>query len=106
MPIIHLLKVPIEARFAEAPVEHGKGADDAREELLEREGGQVRRQEGAQRGRRRRVGSVEADADDGEELGVGVVRVDEDAAHFEVGFLRGGLVGVESDWNGDGGGGC
>ncbi len=98
MVVVQFLEALVEARAQEARVQLVEGGEDAREELLEREGVQVGWEEGVQRGRRGGVGRVEADADDGEVGVARVVRVHEDAADFDVGFRGGGFAWVEGVW--------
>lgn len=64
--VIQFLEALVEARAQEARVQLVEGGEDAREELLEREGVQVRREESVQGGGRGGVGRVKTDADDGQ----------------------------------------
>lgn len=64
--VIQFLEALVEARAQEARVQLVEGGEDAREELLERERVQVRREESVQGGGRGGVGRVKTDADDGQ----------------------------------------
>ena len=94
IPIILTFELLVEARANEARIEVGEGGQDASEQLLERERG--RRLQRVERGGRGRVGGVEADADYREVFFGRIVRVDEDAADFDVSLGRGvgGIEGV------------
>jgi len=83
--VIHILEIVIETRVAEAGVESRESGDETSEELFEGDGREVRGSEGGEGGGGEGVGGVEADADDGEVFGGGVVGVYEDAADFDVG---------------------
>lgn len=82
MAIIPLLELAVEPRALEPSIHGGKTGQDACEQFLDAEGrGGGERVEGDGGGC---VGGVDADADYGEVFGGGVVRVDEDAADFQV----------------------
>lgn len=66
MVVVQFLEALVEARAQEARIQLVESGEDAREELLEREGVQVGWEEGVQGGGGGGVGRVEADADDGQ----------------------------------------
>ena len=96
MPVVHLFEVAIEAGATKAFVQDREGTDDTREQLFNGESREVWRKKGTEGCRRRRISSVEADTNDRDEFGIGVVRVYEDPTKLDIGFLGRGLAGVKS----------
>lgn len=86
VPVIHILKVLIEARIPEAAVQRGESGYQPSEKFLEGDGREVRGCEGGEGGGGESIGGVEANADDGEVFGGRVVGIYEDTADFDVGF--------------------
>ena len=81
MLVVHLLKRLVETSPNELAVQHREGGEDPGEQLLECEG--RGRLQSVERSRGSRIGGVEADAYDGEELGRIVVRVDQDSTYLD-----------------------
>ena len=81
MFVVHLLERFVKAGLNELAVQRRESGKDAGKELFEGEG--RRRLESVERGSRSGVGSIKANAYDGEELGGVVVRIYQDPAYLD-----------------------
>lgn len=99
MAVVPRLQVLGEALAPELLVHGLEPRDDAGEEGLDvegRGGGSGLREQVGERGRRARVGCVDADAEDDLVGAVEVAALGEDAADLDVGLGGGWLCGIES----------